>query len=159
MALGRGKTEHDGARDMSRKHGFWGHADEAKKWASRARRRDERRDVDEQLNTQADVRVTRMLVSGDPDTPFSVMVEPEGMSYDFPPQERVLLTFIGPLTAPQFEVIRGTEYLTIWRPPDTQVWATLADGSHEQIGGFADIPAPWMDSAHPDTGSPPWQRS
>ena len=148
---------------MARKHGFWGHADEAKKWASRARRRDEQRDVDEQLNAQADesadVRVTRMLVSGDPTTSFSVMVEPEAMSYDFPPQERVLLTFIGPLTAPQFEVIQGTAYLTIWRPPDTEVWATLADGSHEQIGGFADNPAPWMDGAHPDTGSPPWERS
>lgn len=68
MGLGRGKTEHDGARDMSRKHGFWGHADEAKEWASRARRRDEKRVVDEQADAEieawADVRVTSILVSG-----------------------------------------------------------------------------------------------
>lgn len=162
MGLGRGKTEHDGARDMSRKHGFWGHADEAKKWASKARRREGKRDVDERLGARADEspdsHVTQIVVSGNPDTPFYVIVEPEAMSYDFPPQERVLLTFVGPLTAPKFEVIHEAEYLTIWRPPDTEVWATLADGSHEQIGGFADNPAPWMDSAHPDTGPPPWER-
>lgn len=93
---------------MSRKHGFWGHADEAKKWASRARRRDEKRDVEEQLGARgdesADARITRMLVQGDADTSFSVMVEPEAVSYDFPPHERVLLTFRGPMTTPAFEV-------------------------------------------------------
>jgi hypothetical protein len=47
VALGRGKTEHDGARDMSRKHGHWDHTEEAKEWASRARRRDEKRELDE----------------------------------------------------------------------------------------------------------------
>jgi hypothetical protein len=47
MALGRGKTEHDGARDMSRKHGHWGHTEEAKEWASRARRRDEKQELAE----------------------------------------------------------------------------------------------------------------
>jgi len=41
MALGRGKTEHAGARDMDRKSGHWGETEEAKAWASRARRRDE----------------------------------------------------------------------------------------------------------------------
>jgi hypothetical protein len=41
MGLGRGKTEHAGARDMARKHGHWGCTEEAKEWASRARRRDE----------------------------------------------------------------------------------------------------------------------
>ena len=41
MALGKGKTEHAGPRDMSRKHGHWGFTEEAKAWASRARRRDE----------------------------------------------------------------------------------------------------------------------
>ncbi|MBU2693956.1 hypothetical protein [Pimelobacter sp. 30-1] len=148
---------------MSRKHGFWGHADEAKKWASRARRRDEQRDVDEQLRARGDecgdVRITRMLVQGDADTPFSVMVEPEAMSYDLPPHERVLLTFRGPMTTPQFEVVHGHDCLTIWRSPDTEVWATLADGTHEQIGGWALLPAPWLDSAHPDVGPPPWERS
>ena len=148
---------------MSRKHGFWGHADEAKKWASRARRRDEKGVVDEQVDAEddasADVRVTRILVSGYGDASFYVMVEPEAMSYDFPPQEQVLLTFRGPVAAvPEFEVAHGADGLTIWRPSDTEVWATLADGSHEQIGGFAHNPAPWLDSAHPDIGPPPWNR-
>jgi hypothetical protein len=47
MALARSKTEHDGARDMSRKHGYWGRTEEAKEWASQARRRDEKRELDE----------------------------------------------------------------------------------------------------------------
>jgi len=42
MSLGKGKTEHAGPRDMSRKDGHWGYTEEAKDWASRARRRDER---------------------------------------------------------------------------------------------------------------------
>ena len=41
MGLGRGKTEHGGARDMGRKHGHWGFTEEAEAWATRARRRDE----------------------------------------------------------------------------------------------------------------------
>ncbi len=41
MGLGRGKTEHAGPRDMARKDGHWGYTEEAKAWASRARRRDE----------------------------------------------------------------------------------------------------------------------
>jgi hypothetical protein len=51
MSLGKGKTEHAGPRDMARKHGHWGLTEEAKKWATRARRRDEevelRREVEE----------------------------------------------------------------------------------------------------------------
>ncbi len=105
---------------------------------------------------EPEVRVTRIAVSGYGEAPFSVMVEPEAMSYDFPPQETVLLTFCGPMAAtPDFEVVHGTDHLTIWRPSDTEVWATLADGTHEQIGGWADNPAPWLDTAHPDTGPPP----
>lgn len=49
MALGRGKTEHSGARDMSRKSGHWGFTEEAKAWASRARRRDEKREVADEM--------------------------------------------------------------------------------------------------------------
>lgn len=41
MSLGKGKTEHAGPRDMSRKDGHWGYTEEAKEWATRARRRDE----------------------------------------------------------------------------------------------------------------------
>jgi hypothetical protein len=38
MGLGKGKTEHAGPRDMARKDGHWGYTEEAKEWASRARR-------------------------------------------------------------------------------------------------------------------------
>ena len=41
MSLGKGKMEHAGPRDMSRKDGHWGYTEEAKEWATRARRRDE----------------------------------------------------------------------------------------------------------------------
>jgi len=49
MGLGKGKTEHAGARDMSRKHGHWGFTEEAKAWATRARRRDERAELSRAL--------------------------------------------------------------------------------------------------------------
>lgn len=65
---------------------------------------------------------------------------------------------VAPDADPHFEVVHGAGYLTIWRPSDTEVWATLADGSNEQIGGFADHPAPWLDSTHPDIGPPPWNQ-
>jgi len=45
MGLGKGRTEHSGPRDMSRKGGRWGTTEEAKAWASRARRRDEADDL------------------------------------------------------------------------------------------------------------------
>lgn len=107
-----------------------------------------------------EVRVTRMVVTGYGDGPFYVMVEPEAMHYDFPPHAKVLLTFRGPASlVPDFEVSHGVDGLTIWRPADTEVWATLADGTHEQIGGWAHNPAPWLDSAGPDLGPPPWERS
>lgn len=104
----------------------------------------------------ADIQITRMLVQGDADAPFTVMVEPEAMSYEFPPQERVLLTFRGPRAVADFEVVHARDFLSIWRPADTEVWATLEDGTHEQIGGWAHIPAPWLDSAHPQTGGRRW---
>jgi hypothetical protein len=45
MGLGKGKTEHAGPRDMSRKHGHWGYTEEAKASSTRARRRDEELEV------------------------------------------------------------------------------------------------------------------
>jgi hypothetical protein len=54
MALGKGKTEHSGARDMSRKHGHWGYTEEAKDWATRARRRDEAEELRRELEAADD---------------------------------------------------------------------------------------------------------
>ena len=42
MGLGKGMTEHSGPRDTARKEGHWGFTDEAKEFATRARRRDEK---------------------------------------------------------------------------------------------------------------------
>jgi len=54
MGLGKGKTEHAGARDMSRKHGHWGFTEEAKAWASRARRRDGKQELQATFTELAD---------------------------------------------------------------------------------------------------------
>jgi hypothetical protein len=104
----------------------------------------------------ADARITQILISGDADSPFSVVIEPEAMEYRFPPQQHVLLTFRGPDLKQQLEVRYGKNSLTIWRPGDTEVWATLADRSHEQIGGFKDNPFPWLDSGSSASGPAPW---
>lgn len=50
MGLGTGKTEHSGPRDMTRKDGHWGYTEEAKEWASRARRRDEAEELQRELD-------------------------------------------------------------------------------------------------------------
>ena len=52
MALGKGRTEHAGPRDMSRKSGHYGFTEEAKVWASRARRRDEAEELREALEEE-----------------------------------------------------------------------------------------------------------
>ena len=49
MGLGRGRTEHAGPRDMARKHGHWGTTEEAKQWATRARRRAEVAELRQEL--------------------------------------------------------------------------------------------------------------
>jgi hypothetical protein len=51
MGLGKGKTEHAGPRDMARKDGHWGYTEEAKAWATRARRRDEAEVLRQELDT------------------------------------------------------------------------------------------------------------
>lgn len=61
-----------------------------------------------------------MLSKGDAGTPFSVMVEPEAMSYDFPPQERVLLTFRGPVAEARFEHAHGRPATLLVRRRDPE---------------------------------------
>jgi hypothetical protein len=98
----------------------------------------------------------QILVSGgQDDEPFALIVEPEAMQYEFPAQSKVLLTFKGPEPM-QFDLGHHRDAIVIWRPGDTEVWATLTDGSTEQIGGFADNPAPWMDSGSGASGPAPW---
>ena len=70
MGLGRGKTEHAGPRDMARKHGHWGYTEEAKAWASRARRRDEAEQLARELDDAHD-EPTQAPASEDPATPPS----------------------------------------------------------------------------------------
>lgn len=99
-----------------------------------------------------------MLVEPGSASHFSVHIEPEGMEYDLPPHDKVLLTFIAPDTDIQYlNVVHHPDSLIIWRPADTEVWVTLSDGTREQIGGFSGIPAPWLDSASEVSGQkPPW---
>jgi hypothetical protein len=100
---------------------------------------------------------TQYLVTSGDGTAFSVYIEPEGMSYDFPPHERVLLTFRQRVPGVQhLELTHHKDALIIWRPGDTEVWATVADGPTEQIAGWAHIPAPWIDSNSELTSPPPW---
>jgi hypothetical protein len=67
-----------------------------------------------------------------------------------------LLTFRGSDRLQQLEITHRPDALVIWRPADTEVWATLGDGTREQIGGFADNPAPGMDTGHAASGPAPW---
>lgn len=84
------------------------------------------------------------------------MVEPEGMSYDFPPHEQILLTVKARRPVQHIELVHSSDGLVLWRSGDSEVWATTADGQHDQIAGFADAPAPWIDS-DAAAGSPaPW---
>lgn len=53
MGLGRGKTEHAGAHDSSAGHGHWGTNDEAKNFATPARRRNEREEIRRELHEWA----------------------------------------------------------------------------------------------------------
>jgi hypothetical protein len=59
---------------------------------------------------------TQYLIGSSDDTPFALVIEPEGMEYEFPPHERVLLIF-RPRTAAtsHFELVDGASSLTIWR--------------------------------------------
>ena len=40
------------------------------------------------------------------------------------------------------ELTHRPDVLIIWRPADTEVWATTSHGVGEQIGGWKDNPAP-----------------
>lgn len=103
--------------------------------------------------SQPEVQLVSMLVTKAGE-PFTLMVEPEAMSYDFPEEERVLLTFRG-TGAAKFEVSYDPGCVTVWRPGDTEVWAaTQRDQTPRQIGGWADNPAPWIDSAGLQEDSP-----
>jgi hypothetical protein len=51
MGLGKGKTQHAGPRDMSRKDGHYGFTEEAKAFATAARRRDEKELVRRETET------------------------------------------------------------------------------------------------------------
>jgi hypothetical protein len=57
MGIGRGKTEHSGAHNSSAASGHWGTNDEAKMFATAARRRDEREQIRRELHD--------WMVSGD----------------------------------------------------------------------------------------------
>ncbi len=102
------------------------------------------------------VRETQYLISTSEDAPFFVSVEPEGMSWDFTSQDKVLLSFRGRTAIQYIDLVHHKDGIEIWRPGDTEVWATLSNGMPEQIAGFSDIRAPWIDSGSGADGPPPW---
>ena len=100
---------------------------------------------------------TQYLIDGGDESSFYVQIEPEGMLYDFPPHQRVLLTFRHAARRTQHvELTHLKDALIIWRSSDTEVWATTADGKTEQIGGFSDNPAPGFDTGGGAEVSAPW---
>jgi hypothetical protein len=76
---------------------------------------------------------------------FEVTVQPEAMTYTLPATAKVVLTFRG-LDAMTVELTHRPDGLIIWRPADTEVWATTPDGTCEQIAGWKDHPAPGLDT-------------
>jgi hypothetical protein len=88
---------------------------------------------------RADVQLVSILISGDKEA-FTLMVEPEGMSYEFPNEGKVLLTFRG-TGAAKVELRYDPGCITVWRPRDTEVWAaTATDHDPKQIGGWGQGP-------------------
>lgn len=108
------------------------------------------------VRSRADVRETQYLIESRDDGPFCVFIEPEAAQFDFPPNEKVLLTFRTANQTSYIEMTHATDCLTIWRSGDTEVWATMADGTSEQVAGFSGNPAPWLDSNHSAEGPAPW---
>ncbi|MFJ2838056.1 hypothetical protein ACIO52_22125 [Nocardia sp. NPDC087230] len=51
------------------------------------------------------------------------------------------------------ELTHYPDGVVLWRPADTEVWATAADGNSELIGGFSGNPVPGF-----DTGGKPLDR-
>jgi hypothetical protein len=99
--------------------------------------------------------VVSLLVETRQHGQVSLLVEPEGMAYELPPAEQVLLTFRGP-SSMKFEVSHAPDCLTIWRPADTEVWAATQPGaSVEQIAWSAN-PFPGLDKGAPSLPSKPW---
>ncbi|GHJ47718.1 hypothetical protein Cs7R123_50600 [Catellatospora sp. TT07R-123] len=85
--------------------------------------------------------------------PFALWIEPEGMYYEFPAAAKVVLTFRG-ADAMTAELSHRPDAIVVWRPADTEVWATGDDGDCYQIAGWADNPAPGLDTAGAPTSLP-----
>lgn len=79
------------------------------------------------------------------------------MEYLFSPHEKVLLVLKARYPGPHYiSLVHRVDSVTIWRPSDTEVWATLTDGTTTQIAGWPHNPAPWLDSGSEAEGQPPW---
>ena len=94
-----------------------------------------------------DVRMEfQLVVSAPPDSHlFEIWVEPEGMMYELPGVSKVVLSFRG-ADAMTVELSHRPNAVVIWRPSDTEVWASTTDGTFEQIAGWRHNPFPGLDS-------------
>jgi hypothetical protein len=99
--------------------------------------------------------VVSMLVETRQQGRVSLLVEPEGMEYEFPPAERVLLTFRGP-SSMKFEVSHARDCLTIWRPADTEVWAATRPGASVEQIAWSTVPFPGLDQSAASFAPKPW---
>jgi hypothetical protein len=96
----------------------------------------------------------QLVVAAPPDSHrFELWVEPEGMVYEFPATSKVVLAFRGS-EAVSVELSHRPDGVIIWRPADTEIWATTPDGACEQIAGWRDNPAPGLDGAGAQTSVP-----
>lgn len=96
----------------------------------------------------------QFVVTASPDDqPFQLWIEPEGMAYAFSAAGKVVLAFRGP-DAMTAEISHRADAVIVWRPADTEVWATTPDGVGGQIAGWRDNPAPGLDSGGPTLDVP-----
>ncbi|AEV82833.1 hypothetical protein ACWT_1814 [Actinoplanes sp. SE50] len=77
---------------------------------------------------------------------FTVWVEPEGDCVELPQAQRAVFSFRGP-DGMDAQLTHHPDRLVIWRPPDTEVWLSVDGDEFHQVAGFADIPAPGLDSS------------
>jgi hypothetical protein len=96
----------------------------------------------------------QLVVEVSPDSHrFAVWVEPEGMYYEFPDAAKVVLAFRG-ADAMSVELTHRPDGVILWRPADTEVWATIADGECHQIAGWSELPFPGLDAGGPPLSIP-----
>jgi pimeloyl-ACP methyl ester carboxylesterase len=131
MGLGTGKTEHSGPRDTARKDGHWGFTGEAKEFATRARRRDEK-----ELLRREDWKLMREILreDGDIDRYLADLARPGAVT--------AALNWYRANLSPQRELEQGPSLpavsaptLGLWSSGDNYLTEERMLSSGEHVGG------------------------